>query len=123
MMGVNRVRNAFAERVLRKQSFADFRVRFDDGILRIGQTLRFEQDRIGDSNFAKIMQESTHRDVRRIAIRKTDLSCQQTRVTGDSPQMAAGVWVAGLYHPREGEQTIKKRSIHTMCGFRLSEET
>ncbi|MGF6852892.1 hypothetical protein [Paraburkholderia sp. CI3] len=22
--------------------------------------------------------------------------------------MAAGVWVAGLYHPREGEQTIKK---------------
>jgi hypothetical protein len=57
------------------------------------------------------MQESTHRDVRRIAIRKTNPSCQQTSVTGDSPQMAAGVWVAGLYHPREGEQTVKKRFL------------
>jgi hypothetical protein len=122
-MGVNRVRNAFAERVLRKQPFADLRVRFDDGILRIGQTLRFEQDRIGNSDFAEIMQESAHRDVRRIAIRKTNLSCQQTRVTGDSPQMTAGVRVAGLYHPRKGEQTIKKRSIGTMCRFRLAEET
>ena len=69
------------------------------------------------------MQEATHRDVRHLAIRKTNLSCQQTRIAGDSPQMATGVRVAGLYHPREGEQTIEKRAIRAMCRSRLAEET
>jgi hypothetical protein len=37
--------------------------------------------------------------------------------------MAAGVWVAGLNHPRKGKQTIKKRTIRTMHGFHLTEQT
>lgn len=54
-----------------------------------------------------------------MAVRSLQRCIRMARITGDSPQRAAGLWVAGLYHPHEGEQTIKKRSIRAMCRLRL----
>jgi hypothetical protein len=62
VMQVNSVSNQTREWMPSEHPESDVRMRFDDGVFLIGQTISFPQDRVWNTDFAQVMQKTAQLD-------------------------------------------------------------
>jgi hypothetical protein len=62
VMQVNSISNQTREWMPCEHPESDVRMRFDDGVFLIGQTISFPQDRVWNTDFAQVMQKTAQLD-------------------------------------------------------------